>query len=236
MVDQPPSISRPLSSARHEAHTRESRSRVCAAFDVLTGQLSTPGRLCVLQVARHVQDRVIHASCHSRPSQCRTGAIAPTHERDMPEAKLVNPGDRPSSTAARAIARPQVRREAVRPRHAFNYCVLHWRFVGLEPYVLQGTFKLRCVLKPQQGRREGTRCRSDLIPPTKLKQGWDGLGPQIRVRVGTAMMSPASTQCGLRSGETRWGSGGHLPQQDVSSLNSVWVEVRRDALKRKRRA
>ena len=94
----------------------------------------------------------------------------------------------------------------------------------------QVVLKLRCVLKPQQGRREGTRCRSDLIPPTKLKQGWDGLGPQIRVRVGTAKMSPASTQCGLRSGETRWGSGGHLPQQDVTSLNSVWVEVRRDAL------
>jgi hypothetical protein len=29
----------------------------------------------------------------------------------------------------------------------------------------------------RQGRREGTRCRSDLIPPTKLKhKGWDGLG------------------------------------------------------------
>ena len=53
----------------------------------------------------------------------------------------MRPGDRPSSTAAGAIARPQVRREAVRPRHAFNYSVLHWRFVAVEPYVLQGTFK-----------------------------------------------------------------------------------------------
>ena len=39
----------------------------------------------------------------------------------------------------------------------------------------------------RQGRREGTRCRSDLIPPTKLKhKGWDGLGSSVRVRVGTA--------------------------------------------------
>ena len=106
MVDHPPSKSRPLSSARQEAHTKESRSRVCAAFDVLEGQLSTSGRLRVLQVARHVQDRVIHAGRHSRPSQCQTGAIAPTHERDMSEAKVVWPDDRPSSTAAGAIARP----------------------------------------------------------------------------------------------------------------------------------
>ena len=39
----------------------------------------------------------------------------------------------------------------------------------------------------RQGRREGTRCRGDLIPPNKLKhKGWDGLGSSIRVRVGTA--------------------------------------------------
>ena len=98
LVDHPPSKIRPLSSARQEAHTKESRSRVCAAFDVLEGQLSTSGRLRVLQVARNVQDRVIHAGCHSRPSQCQTGAIAPTHERNihgwMDGAEDVNPGDR----------------------------------------------------------------------------------------------------------------------------------------------
>ena len=102
----PPPGCRPLSSARHEAHTKESRSRVCAEFDVLTGQLSTPDRLRVLQVARDVQGRVIHAGCHLRPSQCQTGAIAPTHDRDMRDAEVVRPDDRPSSTAAGAIARP----------------------------------------------------------------------------------------------------------------------------------
>ena len=40
----------------------------------------------------------------------------------------MRPGDRPSSTAAGAIARPQVRREAARPCHGFNSCVCHWAF------------------------------------------------------------------------------------------------------------
>ena len=61
------------------------------------------------------------------------------------------------------------------------------------------------ILKPRQGRREGTRCRSDLIPPTKLTQGWDGLGPQI---------------------EFGWA------QQDVTRPQLPWVGVRRDALRR----
>ena len=65
----------------------------------------------------------------------------------------------------------------------------------------QVVLELSCMLKPRQGRREGTRCRSDLIPPTKLTQmGWDGLGPQV---------------------ESGWA------QQDVTSLNSVWVQIKR---------
>ena len=58
-------------------------------------------------------------------------------------------------------------------------------------------------------RREGTRCRSDLIPPTKLKhKGWVGwtrvLSPSSG---GHSKMSPTSTLRGLGLGETplrRW--------------------------------
>ena len=77
-VDHPPSKSRPLSSARHEEHTKESKSRVCAALDVLAGQLSTSGRLRVLQVARHVQGRVLHAGCHGRMFKA---VLAPSRRR-----------------------------------------------------------------------------------------------------------------------------------------------------------
>ena len=42
----------------------------------------------------------------------------------------------------------------------------------------QVVLKLWCMLKPRQGRREGTRCRSDLIPPVPLlgseEGGWVG--------------------------------------------------------------
>ena len=54
----------------------------------------------------------------------------------------------------------------------------------------QVVLELWCMLKPRQGRREGTRCRSDLIPPTKLTTGWDGLGPQIEFGCGHSKMSP----------------------------------------------
>ena len=58
------------------------------------------------------------------------------------------------------------------------------------------------MLKPRQGRREGTRCRSDLIPPTKLTTGWDGLGPQIEF--GWAQqMTPASTHVSYVGEPTR---------------------------------
>jgi len=51
------------------------------------------------------------------------------------------------------------------------------------PTVVRITVEL--VEVTRQGRSEGTRCRSDLIPPTKLKhKGWDGLGSSVRVRVG----------------------------------------------------
>ena len=43
-------------------------------FDVLASQLSTSGRRRVLQVARHVQDRVLHAGCHSRMFSFSTSA------------------------------------------------------------------------------------------------------------------------------------------------------------------
>ena len=63
----------------------------------------------------------------------------------------------------------------------------------------------------RQGRREGTRCRSDLIPPNKLKhKGCDGAmdsGPQDPSSGGHSKMSPTSTLRGLGLGETplrRW--------------------------------
>ena len=65
------------------------------------------------------------------------------------------------------------------------------------------------LLKPRQGRREGTRCRSDLIPPTKLNTTKGGMDSVLKSSSGGhSKMSPNLNARGLGLGETplgRWG-------------------------------
>ena len=67
----------------------------------------------IIQAKMNFQQSVIHFGRDAVRNRCR-GGRAPPHEHNMPGATASVRGPRPSSTAARAMARPRMRDQADR--------------------------------------------------------------------------------------------------------------------------